>query len=214
MVLRIHLPEYDVTHDQQFAALCMQEPTGCEVTNLILTPASTPGTNFVYDIQDPPELVKIPLPHAAYEPAACVYDLIFEAELLGGGDLPSYLAFDPQKGFEIFTNNPAHFGTLQVQLNVAVNGPSTVGTKVLIYTVELSRCKIDQLEATSIADITYYIGRGPLKVESGVTNQFEECNSEITMKLTRNNGETLDDIFTVDQADRSFTIATDDKDLD
>ena len=73
---------------------------------------------------------------------------------------------------------------------------------------------MDQLEAASIPDIKYYIGRGPHKVESGVTNQFEECNSEISLKLTRNTGETEDEIFTVNQADRSFTIETDDKDLD
>ena len=34
------------------------------------------------------------------------------------------------------------------------------------------------------------------------------------MTLTRNNGETVDEIFTVDQDDRSFTIETDDPDLD
>ena len=69
-----------------------------------------------------------------------MYDLIFEAELLGGADLPSFLTFDPQEGFDIFTNNPEHHGTYQIQLNVKVNGPSTVGTKVIIYTVEFSRC--------------------------------------------------------------------------
>ena len=54
---------------------------------------------------------------------------------------------------------------------------------------------MDRLETTGVPDITYYIGQGPEKVGSGITNQFDECDGEITFTLTRNNGQTLDDIF-------------------
>ena len=96
-----------MTHPQQFAAL-VTDPVECTVTELILTPSNPPGLNFVYDIKEQPELVKIPLPDFDYEPAACMYDLVFEAELLGGADLPPFLTFDPQEGFDVFTNNPEH----------------------------------------------------------------------------------------------------------
>ena len=51
-------------------------------------------------------------------------------------------------------------------------------------------------------------------MDTGVTNQFDECDDEVSLRLTRNNGETLDQLFALDQEDRSFTIETDDRDLD
>ena len=111
------------------------------------------------------------------------------------------------------TDNPAHSGTYQIQLEIYVDGPSSVGTKTVIYTIEISRCKLDQLSQTQISDITYYFGQGPMVVDSGVTHQFPEC--EVTLVLTMVNGQPYDpEIFSVDQEDRSFTIETEDTDLD
>ena len=67
MVLEVYLPEFDVTHDQQFAALI----SDCVVTDLRLIPSNPPGIDIVYQIKENPDQVQIPIPNVAYEPEAC-----------------------------------------------------------------------------------------------------------------------------------------------
>ena len=47
-VYEVYLPEFDVTHDQQFAALI----SDCVVTDLRLIPSNPPGIDIVYQIKE------------------------------------------------------------------------------------------------------------------------------------------------------------------
>ena len=67
MILEIHLPEFGVFHDQQFAALI----SDCVVTDLRLIPSNPPGIEITYQIKENPDRVSIPIPNVAYEPEAC-----------------------------------------------------------------------------------------------------------------------------------------------
>ena len=84
------------------------------MTDLRLIPSNPPGIDLVYQIKENPDQVQIPIPNVAYEPEACQYSLKYEAKLLNGGELPSFIEFDPMTGFDILTNNPDHVGTFQI----------------------------------------------------------------------------------------------------
>ena len=73
---------------------------------------------------------------------------------------------------------------------------------------------MDSLVVDSIPDLTYYIGQGEITIDTNVVNSFSECKSEITQTLTRNNGEPFAGVFTQDLEDFTFTIFTEDEDLD
>ena len=96
------------------------------------------------------------------------------------------------------TNNPAHFGTYYIQLDVTVDGSNSIGTESIIYTFELNRCMLDQIQIRDqITDITYFLGQDPLVIDAGITNQFPEC--PVTLTLTQDNGQPFNtEIFTLD----------------
>lgn len=114
----------------------------------------------------------------------------------------------------IETDDPNDFGTLTVTLRIEPASSSPVNPVEVVYTVNLNRCKLDEVTTTTaISDFEITIGENPITVGPNMVNLFPEC--PVSYRLTQD-GELPGDFY---QGVFSFNTETgvlvvDDNDID
>lgn len=149
-------------------------------------------------------------------PSFCQQGFIYEIVKVG---TTSPLAFvtTGATGFSILTDDltlPSTSASVQLELRITPDGPNSVGTQYIIYTVNFKRCHLDQISIqNAINDFDYYIGGGPVVKQGSFTQLYSECPFTVSLKEQQNTGFQLS-IFTVSQFTKSFLLDTEDALLD
>lgn len=210
MVLTVELPDFNISHDQSFLVLVGD----CDITGMqIQQPADTV---IDYQIYQPGVQQFVPYPDITIVPAKCQKGFIFSIVEVGTNVTPSWVTAGAT-GFTILTddaNLPGVKPSYNLELRIAPDGPNTVGSQYIVYTVNFERCHLDQVSITQlIQDFDYHIASGPVTKQGSFSNLYPECEYSLLLKEQVFTGFDLS-MFTLNWLSKSFTLDTSDYLLD
>lgn len=108
----------------------------------------------------------------------------------------------------IETDDPNDFGTLSVTLRLEPASPSPVNPIEINYTINLNRCKLDEVSTTTlISDFSFTIGEEAVTVGPNMGNLYPEC--PVTYRLTQDGelpGQYFTGVFSFDTETGSLII--------